>query len=123
MEKILDFKTLPDEIKIDIVITLFNYNECHIEHAHGKMSVATSYCLKSSYADDEWISAPFTKKELGIKVEGWRLWDDAWIGLERQKDKKWSDIDIESKTKLSDDFNKKMVELARVEIKRIEGAE
>ena len=113
------FKTLPADIQNKIVSTLYFYNDCHIEHAHGKMEVATSYALKAKYAEDEWISQEFTREELGITYDGNYAWYDAWNALERKHNKKWAEIDNEAKEKCSEDFNTMIEERAKKDVERI----
>lgn len=121
MENIINFKNLPADTQIDIIRTLFFYRDCHIEHAHGKMEVCTSYCLKSKYAEDEWISQEFTKEDFGIRFSGNDAWYKAWTSLEREYHKKWADIDDEIKDRFSADFDKLIDAIAKEELERILG--
>lgn len=119
MENIINFKSLPTNIQLGIVRTLFFYKDCHIEHAHGKMEVCVSYCLKSKYAEDEWISQEFAKEDFGIRFSGNDAWFKAWNSLEQENHKKWADIDDEAKAKCSADFDKMIEAKAKEELARI----
>lgn len=115
----ININQLPHNIQIDVISTLFAYDDCHIEHANGEMKVATSYCLKRNYAEDEWISDKFTRKGLGITFDSNEAWFDAWNGLEHERHKRWEDIDRESKEKCYADFDKMIKAKAEEELERI----
>lgn len=115
----LNFKNLPTDIQIDIISTLYFYDECHVEHARGKMTVQTSYCLKSRYDEDEWISQEFTQEKLDIHFDGNNAWYRAWKSLEQEHNKKWADIEDEAKKKCSADFDKMIKEKAKEDLERI----
>lgn len=119
MKNIINFKNLPTDIQLDVIRTLYFYDGCHIEHSHGKMSVQTSYCLKSHYADDEWISQEFSKQDLNISFSGSNAWVKAWTTLERKYNKQWADIEREVKDKCRADFNKMIEAKANEDLERI----
>lgn len=95
----IKFEELPHEIQIEIIETLYSYKECHIEHRHGKMEVCTSYGLKSKYAEDEWISQPFTKDDLDIYCP--RPWGYEWADMTDA----WEYMTAEEKKALYDAAN------------------
>lgn len=115
----ININQLPHDIAIEIIRTLFAFVDCHVEHAYGKMRVATSYALKNNYADDEWISDEFTRKELGITFNYHDAWFKAWNELEHENHKPWEQIDRESKEKCYADFNKMIEAKAEEELERI----
>jgi hypothetical protein len=115
MKKQIKLADLSKEIKLDIIGTLFLYDSCHIEHENGKTIVATSYCLKSKYAEDSWISQEFTREELGITFEG----NDEWC--KRCSEYGWSKAEKdEDRQAILKKVQSEFDEIAQKEIERIE---
>ena len=115
----ININQLPHDIAIEIIRKLFYFADCHLEHAHGTMKVVTSYTLKNNYAEDEWISDKFTRKELGITFNYDDAWFKAWNELERKYHKSWEQIDRESIEKCYADFDKMIEAKAEEELERI----
>lgn len=94
MQKLINFEELPEPIQLEVVKTLFFYDSCHIEGRGDHMEVCTSYCLKSSYARDEWISQEIKRDndsfyhcaKIGARLRAhWEYSADLWDRFSKEE--------------------------------------
>ena len=113
------FIKLPHNIQIDIVKTLFNYSECHVEgnSRTGKMDVCTDCFIKSSYDKDEFSTPEFKKDELGIAYES--DWYHFVRNSEKKLETKWENMTHETMDKIYEEFDELLTSKAEEELKRI----
>ena len=99
MEKKIDFETLDHETQAEIVRTLMCYDECHIEHAHGKNSVTPNWCICATYPNDYWVSRNFKRKDFDFDGFNYSV---AWDNVTQY----WDDMPLEQRFATRDTFEK-----------------
>lgn len=80
-----DLMRLPKEAQIEVIKTLFFYDECHIESrivcGEEKIEVVTSYALCARYPEGFELGARFTQKGLHLDYTARKVGSNMWEAM------------------------------------------